>query len=606
VLPVGLSDTPGDKRVVVFCPVCEDVYSPALAHVVKEGYRKGFGQPAVGSYAWMSAQQQQLQQQQQQQQQQRPAPSEDFAAPLLTSEPGGAPPTSAAANGMSSSSLAAGTAGANHNASAPCPPCYVEDGASSQASDQNPLLDEIRGTPDEIYWRCCGGDIAAYLNTLAGSPPGHSGGHNNRLAAPSGAAVARPTIDGSFYLDGAFFGKSFAHVLLMTQPDAAPQEPEKTRRLRSLTYVPRIYGFRVHGQRGRMPLAAGDSRGVYARLPAAAEVGALHPVHKSEVATVAPGSVPQPAYGAAAVIASSIARASAALLAAQAARADPGAGVGASKFVFSAAAATAESASKARTRGGKPRHSLDAIDPRGAASAASGGVQGTPCSASPPLTPRLAAAAGDAMAAAAEGAGQWVISGGFAASLYPASSSLSPASYPCFSADSGTAHGAASPLSALRLQQSQQGVGASPLSGSKRTRRGSTKDGALSGSALSETSCAPALSVSTAGLSHLQPGALSGSSALSGGLPTSATGDGAAVASSGDIQAWKVPAYAALFNRRDPLALGHLDSSLPGHTRRIATPLTSLFPPGKKPHDDFTDTSEAEEQQAKKRKSSKS
>jgi hypothetical protein len=63
-------------------------------------------------------------------------------------------------------------------------------------------------------------------------------------------------------LDGAYFGPSFAHSLLMSKPELLQPKTLET-------YVPRIYGFRVHSQRGRLPLALGDSMGAYA----AASVG---------------------------------------------------------------------------------------------------------------------------------------------------------------------------------------------------------------------------------------------------------------------------------------------------------------------------------------------
>ncbi|RYY32245.1 hypothetical protein EON62_05590, partial [archaeon] len=58
-------------------------------------------------------------------------------------------------------------------------------------------------------------------------------------------------------LDGAFFGTSFPHVLLLMKPQLLMPKT-------SQTYIPRIFGFRVHNQRGRLPLTCGDARGVYA------------------------------------------------------------------------------------------------------------------------------------------------------------------------------------------------------------------------------------------------------------------------------------------------------------------------------------------------------
>lgn len=71
-------------------------------------------------------------------------------------------------------------------------------------------------------------------------------------------------------LDGAYFGPSFPHMLLLQFPQflGAIQAEE--------SYVPRIFGFRVHSQRGPAPRLSGDSRGLYATAvdppPAAASV----------------------------------------------------------------------------------------------------------------------------------------------------------------------------------------------------------------------------------------------------------------------------------------------------------------------------------------------
>ncbi len=39
-------------------------------------------------------------------------------------------------------------------------------------------------------------------------------------------------------MDGAYFGTTFAHLLLLTHPDAIPPRPEQS-------YTPRIYGFKI-------------------------------------------------------------------------------------------------------------------------------------------------------------------------------------------------------------------------------------------------------------------------------------------------------------------------------------------------------------------------
>jgi casein kinase II subunit beta len=40
-------------------------------------------------------------------------------------------------------------------------------------------------------------------------------------------------------LDGAYFGTTFSHLFLLLHPELIPPKP-------TITYAPRIYGFRVH------------------------------------------------------------------------------------------------------------------------------------------------------------------------------------------------------------------------------------------------------------------------------------------------------------------------------------------------------------------------
>lgn len=53
-------------------------------------------------------------------------------------------------------------------------------------------------------------------------------------------------------VDGAYFGPTFAHAALMSKPHLILPKT-------SDGYVPRVFGFRVHGQRGRPPLRAPSS-----------------------------------------------------------------------------------------------------------------------------------------------------------------------------------------------------------------------------------------------------------------------------------------------------------------------------------------------------------
>jgi casein kinase II subunit beta len=105
---------------------------------------------------------------------------------------------------------------------------------------------------------------AAAGSTLAGRTRSHDEMIRAETAARRGpfSLLAICSSTSPSQLDGAYFGPSFAHSLLMSKPELLQPKTLET-------YVPRIYGFRVHSQRGRLPLALGDSMGAYA----AASVG---------------------------------------------------------------------------------------------------------------------------------------------------------------------------------------------------------------------------------------------------------------------------------------------------------------------------------------------
>jgi casein kinase II subunit beta len=44
-------------------------------------------------------------------------------------------------------------------------------------------------------------------------------------------------------IDGAYFGCSFANILLMVYPDMLPKAPETK-------YVPKVYGFKIYARKG--------------------------------------------------------------------------------------------------------------------------------------------------------------------------------------------------------------------------------------------------------------------------------------------------------------------------------------------------------------------
>lgn len=89
-------------------------------------------------------------------------------------------------------------------------------------------------------------------------------------AARGGVGVAAAGLAG---LDGAFFGPSFPHYLILHVPEQVlPPRPRSGDHAGG--YVPRIYGFRVHNQRGPVRRDVGDSRGLYATTHAG-ELGSV-------------------------------------------------------------------------------------------------------------------------------------------------------------------------------------------------------------------------------------------------------------------------------------------------------------------------------------------
>lgn len=68
-----------------------------------------------------------------------------------------------------------------------------------------------------------------------------------KLFCPQCQDVYHPTRRANRELDGAYFGPTFPHLLMMVKPEAfAP----KTFRV----YIPRVYGFRVHSSGRNYPL----------------------------------------------------------------------------------------------------------------------------------------------------------------------------------------------------------------------------------------------------------------------------------------------------------------------------------------------------------------
>lgn len=110
---------------------------------------------------------------------------------------------------------------------------------------------------------------------IPASTPAETGKASAIGCAPAGLGIAGVAAPGD--LDGAYFGPSSSHMVLLMKPHLMPVKPSES-------YVPRVYGFRIHNQRGRAPLTVGDSRGPYAP----AEVFEL-PVGASPPSAVAAG-----------------------------------------------------------------------------------------------------------------------------------------------------------------------------------------------------------------------------------------------------------------------------------------------------------------------------
>jgi len=60
-----------------------------------------------------------------------------------------------------------------------------------------------------------------------------------KLFCPRCQDIYYPKYSRHCNIDGAYFGTSFPHLLLATYPEIVPQKPTNT-------YVPRIYGFKIH------------------------------------------------------------------------------------------------------------------------------------------------------------------------------------------------------------------------------------------------------------------------------------------------------------------------------------------------------------------------
>jgi casein kinase II subunit beta len=54
-------------------------------------------------------------------------------------------------------------------------------------------------------------------------------------------------------IDGAYFGTTFPHILFQTYPDLVPTKP-------SFSYVPRIFGFKIHKSSANIPKPAREKK----------------------------------------------------------------------------------------------------------------------------------------------------------------------------------------------------------------------------------------------------------------------------------------------------------------------------------------------------------
>eukprot|EP01090_Pellita_catalonica_P010938 TRINITY_DN223_c0_g1_i1.p1 TRINITY_DN223_c0_g1~~TRINITY_DN223_c0_g1_i1.p1 ORF type:complete len:179 (-),score=12.77 TRINITY_DN223_c0_g1_i1:12-548(-) len=80
-----------------------------------------------------------------------------------------------------------------------------------------------------------------------------------KLFCPRCEAIYYPKYTRHNQIDGAYFGTTFPHLLLQMYPECVPPPP-------ALSYVPRIYGFKIHKSAKRRPAVSGSKAVSYTHL----------------------------------------------------------------------------------------------------------------------------------------------------------------------------------------------------------------------------------------------------------------------------------------------------------------------------------------------------
>eukprot|EP01105_Mastigella_eilhardi_P006843 TRINITY_DN18358_c0_g1_i1.p1 TRINITY_DN18358_c0_g1~~TRINITY_DN18358_c0_g1_i1.p1 ORF type:complete len:281 (-),score=101.39 TRINITY_DN18358_c0_g1_i1:52-894(-) len=89
------------------------------------------------------------------------------------------------------------------------------------------------------------------------------GNHTVKMYCPRCEELYFPKLQRHVNVDGAFFGTSFAHLLLMQYPELCPQRANPSQR-----YVPKVFGFRLH-KSALPPIAGTQPTPQQAQVPAA-------------------------------------------------------------------------------------------------------------------------------------------------------------------------------------------------------------------------------------------------------------------------------------------------------------------------------------------------
>ena len=114
----------------------------------------------------------------------------------------------------------------------------------------------------------------------------HNGNNPMKLFCPKCQELYEHNVPNGNYIDGAFFGTTFPHLYLQTYSELLPTP-------RTTTYVPRVFGFKVHKvniPRPRSPLSPTERPVCHCSLPL---LTAPHPTSACLIRSVVQGSEQQ-------------------------------------------------------------------------------------------------------------------------------------------------------------------------------------------------------------------------------------------------------------------------------------------------------------------------